>query len=192
MATHIAYLCSGSIPSGTVGKGKFSLLGCDGSLPCYRSVTNTRAVLGLRMAEILEWSLIRGSIEAKLNQSQDSDKNDTSSGISFSSFFGLSSKGVSKSGKSEGLSSPLRGAHRQSSFDAISPEKALRVRVALVYPKLKFALWLADLVSHLNFSVRYRFHTMCKQGLTDAAALYAADARDVVRSCMKSGLFSMD
>lgn len=143
MAAHIAFVASGSIPSGSSGKGKYSLIGCDGNSPLHRGVNDASSVLGLRMAEIIEWSIVRGSIEAAKKNS-DEDTN-SGSGLSFGSLFGLGG-GNKKDSKTEATNSVVRSPVKRATFDTLSPERVLRLRVALIYPKLKFAMWLADMV----------------------------------------------
>lgn len=151
-AAHVAYIVSGSLPSATAGKGKYSLLGCDGNSPYFRNVTDLHSILGLRRAEIIEWAVLRGT---KRSQQLKSSSYESSGGLSLSNLFGLKANNPTR-GTSSKLSGPT---------DTVSPERALRLRVAMCYPKLKFALWLADL------------------GLTDSAAAYVVEAREIVRMC---------
>lgn len=171
MATHFIFIVSGSLPSGTVGKGKFSLIGCDGSALQCRNVTNSVSLLGLRMAEVLEWAVCRNALGVNRDKQNPTDSKN-SSGLSISSFFGLggSSKKADSKHDAEGVAK-VDVPKKVPSTESISAEKALRVRIALCFPKLKFAMLLADL------------------GLTDVAINYATDAREVVRMCRNSGEF---
>jgi hypothetical protein len=153
MAAHFAYIVSGSLPSGVSGKGKYSLIGCD-AVNNWSNISDISSVRGLRMSEIVEWSACR---HAGKKMHTEINHNDSKGGLSLGSIFGLgtlNNKVVTPAPSDEA---------------AISAERMLRIRISLCFPKLKFAMWLADL------------------GLLEAAAAYARDARDIVKQCKKNG-----
>lgn len=60
----------------------------------------------------------------------------------------------------------------------------------MCYPKLKFAIWLAELVRSvcsLVYPAGFNEFRVTVQGMVEEAARYAAEARDVVRACKRAG-----
>lgn len=161
MAGHIGLVISGGLPSSTVAKGKYSLLGCDSNLTVKKnSVSDFVTVRGLRMSEILEWAVCRHSSNSNIgSKTSESTIKKSSSGMSLTKLLGI---GDSSSALPIGDSSS-----KTNDGTAVSAEKALRVRIALCSSKLKFAMWLAEL------------------GYVESAAFYARDVRELVNLCSK-------
>jgi hypothetical protein len=162
LAGHISMVASGALPSGTGGKGKFSLVGCDGSVLTKIGVSDYLGVRGLRMSEVLEWTACRRA--ARKGSAPDSGGG---GGLSIGNLFGMNS-----GDKSAPPTKPLgdRGEPPSATDSAALQEKALRVRVALCFPKLKFAMLLAEL------------------GLLEGAAAYVFETKSVVELCKKTGM----
>ena len=154
-------VASGALPSGTAGKGRFSLVGCDNSVLTKIGVSDYAGVRGLRMSEVLEWTACRRA--AGKGTAPDS----TGSGLSLGNLFGMNSADKAAQPPSKPITD--RGEAPASGDPAALQEKALRVRVALCFPKLKFAMWLAEL------------------GLVEAAAAYVIETKYVVNLCKKTG-----
>lgn len=151
---HFVSITAGSLPSGSVGDGKFALVGCAPSKAAVSSVSDAVSLLGLRMSEIIEWAVCRGASAAKGSAGKASASSSISS--SFTSLLGLGSAAKPPAG-------PKQAQQQSQQLGHVSMEQVLRMRGALCASKLRFAMWLADL------------------GLVDAAIAYASDVRDTVR-----------
>jgi hypothetical protein len=152
---HFVAITAGNLPSGSAGEGKYTLVGCLPSKAAASAVGDALSIMGLRMSEIIEWSVCRG---AGGKGSGLSGSKSSPSLSSFTSLLGLGTSSKPPSGAKQ--AQQPAGAAGQSH---VSMERVLRMRGALCAPKLRFAMWLADL------------------GLTDAALAYACDVRDTVR-----------
>jgi hypothetical protein len=152
---HFVAITAGSIPSGSAGEGKYTLIGCAPSKAAASTVGDALSILGLRMSEIVEWAVCKG---AGGKGSGLSGSKSSPSLSSFTSLLGLGTSSKPPSGAKQAQQPTGAAAQGQ-----VSMERVLRMRGALCAPKLRFAMWLADL------------------GLVDAALAYASDVRDTVR-----------
>jgi hypothetical protein len=180
MAAHFALVCSGALPSrpakiaaastesafapASVDDIRYTLLGCDVSLPSHRAVADCVAISALRMTEVLEWALSRSFNSG--NRSGGSGGAVASLGKSLIGMFGLGPAAPNESDKTKAGTGAGTGP---AEGEGLTPSQFLHVRSVLCPLKLRFAYVLADL------------------GLVKEAAAYASEAKQIVHLCGAQG-----
>lgn len=152
-AAHFCYLASGALPSqpysnnplkGNLAEelarkaGKYTIIGCDTSLAVHKGIADLKSVSGLRLTEIVEYTLLRRFVNAS-NATSLTMPTGSSLAKSITSMFGWGST-VNNSLQT---TSELNATLLQS--DPFFKEHVLKTKAVLCPLKIRFAMTLVDL-----------------------------------------------
>lgn len=150
------------------------LLGCDFSIPKYKSLADCISISALRCTEILEYALLKRLRAVNVGNVTKSPSTEgiAAIGKSITGIFGWNSSNSAKTSDTTSSSTIKSSVCNNNVIDPNFKQKVYKMRAVLCPIKVRFAMVLADL------------------GLLKEAIAYALDAKNLINEVGVSGNYS--